>query len=126
MTAITITAEQRDALYEQLMIRLSGIDDVYISYRQGDFEATERFGREFADNLLLVLDDLKLGDGTGEDVELRTPPDVLRRVMRRVVKAAEAEAETEAEARAEAETYRKQNRLVQETCRSVLARLEVG
>jgi hypothetical protein len=123
VSPITITAEQRDALYEQLMIRLSGIDAVWRAFNEGDLAKTERLGREFSDNLRLVLDDLGLGKGTGESVELTTPPDVLRRVFDRVRKVAEAQRTSEEEERAETQRSGRQNRLVLETCESLLLAL---
>lgn len=57
--SLTITAEQRDALYEHIYIRLSGIEAVWFAVSAGDYEKAESLGREFSDALLLVLDDLE-------------------------------------------------------------------
>jgi hypothetical protein len=79
---ITITSEQRDALYGQILGRLSAIGDVWHAVVAKNWAAAERLGREFSDDLRLVLDDLGWDDGPGgETIELTTPPDVLRRVF---------------------------------------------
>lgn len=56
--SLTITAAQRDALYEHIYIRLSGIEAVWFAVSAGDYERAESLGREFCDALRLVLDDL--------------------------------------------------------------------
>jgi hypothetical protein len=120
MTPLTITPEQRDALYEQILDRLSGIGDVWLAVCSENFDAAERLGREYSDDLRLVLDDLGFGDGSGEMIELTTPPDVLQRVLSRLHDLAVEQDRAEADERAEAEDYRTRNRLVRDTCRRVL------
>ncbi len=85
---LTITAEQRDALYGQILDRLSGIGDIELAVRAENYEAADHLGREYSDDLRLVTDDLGWGEGTGETVELTTPPDVLRRALSRLRDAA--------------------------------------
>ncbi len=83
--AVTITAEQRDALYDRILNRLSGIDDVWMAASSADYDTADRLGREYSDELRLVLDDLGWGDGPGgEAIELTTEVDVLRRVFGRL------------------------------------------
>jgi hypothetical protein len=125
MTLI-VTAVQRDALYEQIAIRLTGIDAVFKTFNENDFEAFERLGREFSDNLRLMLDDLGIGAGTGEAVELTSPPDVLRRIMERLRDAAESRRVGEEKEQFEAEKNRAQNILILETCQSVLSALDAA
>lgn len=121
--SLTITAAQRDALYEHLYIRLSGIEAVWFAVSAGDYARAENLGREFSDALLLVLDDLGWGEHRGEEeIELTTPPKVLRRVLRRLRDAAALQIETEERERADrARTEGEQNQLVKDTCESVLA-----
>jgi hypothetical protein len=121
--ALTITAEQRDALYGQILDRLGGIDDVRVVAQGGDFEAAERLGREHSDNLRLVLDDLGWGDGTGGAVELTTPPDVLVRTLTRLRDNAGSHAASIEEQQREERAMQCRNRLVMEACRQVLAGL---
>ena len=37
---LTITAEQRDALYEETVVRLSGIDAIFFAVKADDFDAS--------------------------------------------------------------------------------------
>jgi hypothetical protein len=122
--ALTITAEQRDALYDQILDRLGGIDDVRIVVQNDDFEAAERLGREYSDDLRLVLDDLGFGEGTGEQVELTSPPDVLARVLTRMREHASTHAESVEAEQGEAREMETRNRLVVEACGNVLADLD--
>lgn len=121
---LTITAEQRDALYDQILDRLGGIDDVRIVVQTGNFEAAERLGREYSDDLRLVLDDLGFGDGTGELVPLTSPPDVLARVFTRMRNQAGSYAESVEAEQQEARVMEDRARLVMEACRNVLADLD--
>lgn len=120
---ITITADQRDALYEAVILHLSGIGDVLLAIEREEFSRLERIGREFSDDLRLILDDLGWGEHGGS-VELKSPPDVLRRVLTRVREVAEAEDRDEAEEREELAHHHRRNRLVQETCGRVLRALD--
>lgn len=120
---VRITAAERDALYEQISVRLSGIDDVWMAVEAEDYPRAERVAREFTDDLRLILDDLGWGARGGEPVELTTPPDVLRRVCTRLWAKAEALRETEEEERAESRQREEQTQRVLETCRRVLGEL---
>lgn len=55
--SITITAAQRDAIYDEVLIHLSGIEGLWLAIEREDYATADRLGREFAD-LTLVLDDL--------------------------------------------------------------------
>jgi hypothetical protein len=78
---LSITAEARDTLYEHILGDLSGIGDVWTVVCAENFEAADRLGRQYSDELRLILDDLGWGEGTGQSVELTTSPDVLQRVF---------------------------------------------
>lgn len=121
---VTLTAAEPDALYEHIYVRLSGIGDVWLAVEAADYEAAGRLGRDFCDDLRLVLEDLGWGEGSGRELELRTPPEVLRRVFRRVGTAAEAERAVEERERLEAHQREQQAALMIETCRRVLAELD--
>jgi hypothetical protein len=120
---VCITAEQRDALYDQIMDRLSGIGDVWLAVSGRDFEQAERLGREYCDDLRLVLDDLGFGEGSAEPVELTTAPDVLRRVMTRLCTSAIEQDRAEAPDKEAAREMEERNHLVVQACQVVLARL---
>jgi hypothetical protein len=122
----TISAAQRDALYDQILDRLSGIGDIEVAIQAENYEDAERIGREYCDDLRLLLDDLGIGDGSGEPVELTTPPAVLRRVLPRLRdRAAEHNAGLES-GWAEVQELKERNRLVAETCEELLSVLEVS
>jgi hypothetical protein len=125
--SLIITAEQRDALYDQILDRLSGIGDVWIAVCSNNYDAAEHLGRGYSDDLRLVLDDLGgFGDGSGEPVELTTPPDVLRRVFGRQRDQAISHSASTEQDRVEANEMEARNRLVVEACRQVLADLDGG
>jgi hypothetical protein len=120
----TITAQERDALYDQILDRLSGIGDIELAIKVENYVAAERLGREYSDDLRLLLDDLGLGEGDGEPVELTSPPDVLRRVLPRLRDLAVSHSASQREDWAETREIEERNRLVAEACQSVLADLE--
>jgi hypothetical protein len=122
---VTITADQRDALYDRILDRLSGIGDVWLAANSQDFTAAERLGREYSDELRLVLDDLGWGDGPDSDpVELESSPDVLRRVFARLRDTTATEREAQATSWAESRNLEERNRLIGEACVTVLRELE--
>lgn len=120
----TVTWQQRNALYDQILDRLSGIGDIEIAIQAKRFEMAERLGREYCDDLRLLLDDLGFGDGSGEPVELGAPPEVLRRVLPRMRERAKGHIASVEEQWAEAEEMKERSRLVTEACDTVLAGLE--
>lgn len=85
--AVTITAEERDALYDEILTRLGGIDTVHKAAVNREYVTAAERAREFTDHLLLVLNDLGWGDtkASSESIELTTPPDVVRRSMSRLL-----------------------------------------
>lgn len=120
---LTITAEQRDVLYEEIVIRLSGIDGVWLAVKEKDFEAARRLTREFS-GLLALLDDLGFGERIGEAVELTAPPDILRRALERLREIAKSQSAKEERERTEAQKASTQNELLLETCQSAIASLD--
>jgi hypothetical protein len=122
--AVTISAEQRDALYDRILSRLSGIDDIWLAASSADYGTADRLGREYSDELRLVLDDLGWGDGPeGDELELATDPVVLRRVFARLQRSTVTEREAQATSWAESRVLEDRNRLVGEACATVLGAL---
>jgi hypothetical protein len=81
--SIAISGEQRDLLYELVINRISGIDDVRLAINEGAWEDAQRLSQEFSDLLRLVSEDLGWGDmAEVATVELTTPADVLERAIR--------------------------------------------
>jgi hypothetical protein len=118
-----LSPEERNALYEQILVRLSGIGDIWIALAAERFDTAERLAAEYADELRLVLDDLGFGEGTGQAIELSAPREVLRRVLGRLRELAEGEAEQTHEEWAQAAKVVKRHRLVVKTCDRILPTL---
>jgi hypothetical protein len=120
---ITISTEQRDALYDQILDRLSGIGDIEIAVQAGKFETAERLGREFSDDLRLLVDDLGFGDGGSEPIELTSPPEVLRRALPRLRELAVGHSASQEAELAEIRLIGDRSRLIAEACANVLDEL---
>jgi hypothetical protein len=54
---VTLTRQQRDVIYGQLLVELTAIGDIYIALSNGDYDTAKRYRRQFEDDLRL-LDDL--------------------------------------------------------------------
>jgi hypothetical protein len=121
---LTVTAAQRDALYDQILDRLSGIGDIEMAIQAENYGDAERIGREYSDDLRLLLDDLGVGEGDGRPLELTTSPDVLRRVLPRLRERAQRHSASLEPEWSEASDLRERNRLVAEACAAVLTDLD--
>jgi hypothetical protein len=121
--SVRLTPAERDALYEQIFARLSGLDEVWTAAEAGDFARADQVGREFSDYLRLILDDLGWGERSSEPLELATPPDILRRVCTRMRSRAEEQREVEEAERAESRAREERTQRLLETCRRVLGEL---
>lgn len=122
---LAVTSAQRDALYDWVLDRLSGIGDVWMAASSEDYELADRLGREYSDELRLVLDDLGWGDGPGgESIELTTSRDVLRRVFGRFRSGAVAQRHQHEQGWDESRALEERNRLVGEACETVLTALD--
>lgn len=107
------------------MHRLSAIDDVRTAFEKGDFDAAQRLGVAFSDDLRLVTEDLGWGeDSPSETIELKTPPDVLRRSLSRTQEIVSGLDESEEETRSELRKNQERNQLVLDTCRQMLIDLD--
>jgi hypothetical protein len=127
IASIQISAEQRDALYDRILVHLSGIEAVYLAVEEEDFAKADRLSREFCDELRLVTDDLGWGERHDEEVvELTSPPDVLRRVMNRLRADADGLDEEDEQMRAELQERTDRSRKVREACDRILALLDEG
>lgn len=121
---VSISHAQRDAVYDRILDRLSGIEDIWLAASTGRYETADRLGREYSDELRLVLDDLGWGEGPeAETIELTTEPGVLRRVFGRLREVAADERVHRQAGWIESREHEERNRLVGEACRSVLAML---
>lgn len=114
----TISAKQRNLVYDEVLVSLSGIDDVWRAVAAGDYDLAGRLGQEQSDNLLL-LSDLGWGSTASKPVELTTDRAVLQRIFRRIRNAV---VERQAVGGLTAEEERHNHRLF-ETCAGVLDEL---
>lgn len=127
---VEITAEQREALYVQVLDHLSGIGDLWLAIDAGEYEKADRLGHAFADDLRLLLEDLgwpnRVDPPADGRVELTMSPEDLRRVVGRLRdEAAEMFANTLPRSDGEREVLNRTGLAVQ-ACGSVLAALESG
>lgn len=121
-SAPRITSAQRDAVYGQVLDRLSVAGDLSLLVQQGDLGAARRLAREVSDDLQLVLDALGWGEtSSGSDVELDLPAEQLRRTFARLRERAVEQKETSSQALAETQAPHEQSVIVIETCDQVLA-----
>ena len=122
---VTISHAQRDAVYDQILDRLSGIEDIWLAASNERYETADRLSRESSDELRLVLDDLGWGAGPeAATIELTTAPDVLRRVFGRLREVVAGERAHHQAAATENLELENRNRLVGEACGVVLAALD--
>jgi hypothetical protein len=121
MTKPTITTEQRDVLYEEILVRITGIGDVLMAIEREDFDKAQHLADEFADYLRLLTDDLGWGDVPAGSVELNSPPGVIRRAMERLIRRAEYEDREVEEERVALQQRAERNKLMRLTCDQLLA-----
>jgi hypothetical protein len=122
---LLISSEERDALYEITEDDLTSIGDLPQALDEKDYVRAGRLSREFADDLLFVLDDLGFGPGDGKYRDLTTSPDVLRRLLPRLRHAAEANAKrTALEVEEVRGRHAERDSLVIATCDRVIADLK--
>lgn len=121
--SIRISAEERDALYERILLRLNGIEDVYRAVEHEDWEAAQRLGLEFSDLLRFVCDDLGWGEEASRSLALATPPDVLRRAAGVIKEWVTVERLKHERERDEAAEGVAEAQLLQEACERILSGL---
>lgn len=119
--APTITAGQRDAIYEQVLDRMSAAGDLPVLIARGDLQGARRLGREVSDDLQLVLDALDWGEGSEGIVELALPPEQLRRTFSRLRERAAELQKANSEELVQPQAPHERTETVIETCDQVLA-----
>jgi hypothetical protein len=125
MTPISISGPDRDALYRALLIRLSGVGDVLLAVDAQAYERATRLGLEFSDLLRFVSDDLGWGNGPNtKDFKLKTPPDVLRRILDLLTSMADEDDATAASDRAEVGKLEDEARTLRDACGTVRSQLD--
>lgn len=127
-TTATISAAQRDALYQLVRDHLSGLNDIWIAMEHHkDFATAERLGREFGRDFRL-LEDLGWGeDEERESIELTMPAAELTEILNFLREAAEACLSGSPEERRSREEDEKTDRrllLAMDTCEELLVALD--
>ncbi len=84
-SAIKITRDQREAIYQAVCTHLVGLSDVFtLLERQDDVPGAERLAREFADDFRLLEDLGWHENGSSGQVELTMPHPKLSALMKRI------------------------------------------
>lgn len=122
MAGVRLRAAQADALREHLISRLTGISDLWLAVSREEFDIADRLAGEYSDELRLLHDDLGWQQRAG-DLELTTPPDVLRRTFRRLRETAAVQRISEEAEWHEFQRFIERNALLGEACDVVLGGL---
>lgn len=88
MATIKLNREQRDAIYGELVLDLSGTGDIRINLDGEDYDAAQRLRRRYEDDMRL-LDDLGWEpEQDGDEFQVTMDHDELARVLRRLNRSA--------------------------------------
>ncbi|HET8956553.1 MAG TPA: hypothetical protein VFN18_12920 [Solirubrobacterales bacterium] len=123
MPNFTITSDQRAVLYEEILACLTGVGDLLIAIEKSEFDLAQRLADEYSDYLRLLADDLGWGEKGAGTIELKSPPEVLRRCMERLRRRAEAEDHEISEQQAVMQEWEKRTGLIRLTCDQLLGDL---
>ena len=122
----TITGEQRDAIYDLLVGRLTFLPDLLKAVEQENFETANRLVREFTEDFRLLAD-LGWGPDQRSEVPLTIPAANLIAILERLRAEAQgglSESAEERDAREAEEASRRGWRLVVDTASELLAELQ--
>lgn len=122
--AITISGDERSALFRRIVISLTGIDDVYRSVEEKDWAEAQQLSQQFSALLWFVNNDLGWGEGSSGTLALTTPPDVLREAIGFLLKVASVDRLHHERDRDEASEDVEEVRQLQETCERILEAIE--
>lgn len=121
---ITISAEQRDAVYSLVLDELNAFEDLRLAYEADDVETSYRLGRRVGDGLRLIVDGgLGWGTRAAGPIELTLPPDDLRRIFANLRRNAIGLYEAMRPEQEELQAEWAEIKQVQETCSEVLGQL---
>ena len=127
-TDLTISGEQRVALYELVTLHVGDLEAVWLAMQQGDYETAERKALEFAADFRL-LTDLGWHPEDGRDaVRLTIPPEELADALWRILGDAEGGLsgflERDRREREEEERVDAAFRLARDTCKELIGKLD--
>lgn len=127
-TPIKLTARQRDALCEPVVNALSRAGDLGMLVNAERFDDAYKLARELCDDLCFLVDGLIWGDGHSGAVELKTPPEILRRALSRCCQETFSREASEIveriEASQEMDQAKKRNQAIVATCLELLGELD--
>ena len=120
---LTITGEERNVLYPEVLLSVSGAGDVYFEANSGNLEKAERRARQALDELHLLVNDLGWTEReSGDVVPITLPAGAFRSLIERLLVYADEPVGLEG-SKEESEAMDKRYRRVKTVCRAVLARL---
>lgn len=122
--AITISGEERNALFNQIADRLTGIDGVYLAVENQDWDVARQVGQEFADFLRFLSEDIGWGEQEGGEHVLTSPPDLLHRVIGRLHAVALVDREAHERDRDEAGEDAAEAKQLQDACERILGSVD--
>ncbi len=124
--AITINREQRDAVYQEIMLDLSGVGDIFHALNGDDYEKAREYRRRFEDDMRL-LDDLGWEpERDAYEFELTMPRADLARALRRLSASARSMLHTHIVEPIEERRYAERALVAQGAYGDVLAQLVGG
>lgn len=118
--AITISGEERNLFFTQIVDRLTGIGDVYLAVEHQDWGTAQRVGQEFADFLRFLCEDIGWDERDDETFVLSSPADLLRRVIGLLHRMASIDREAHERERDEAGEDAAEAKQLQEACERIL------
>ena len=123
---LTISGEERNVIYPEVLLSTSGAGDVYFEASSGNFEKAERRARQALDEFYLLVNDLGWTERGSDDlVPITLPAEAFRSLIDRLLVYADEPVGLEG-SKEEAEAMDERYRRVKTVCRAVLARLPVA
>src|SRR5262249_39514019 len=122
--SVQVTAEQREALHEELLINLSGIDAIWHALCSQEVDRARVLAQNYFDDLLLLLDDLASVDDSQQATQLTTSPAIVRGVLERVERRTEAQARVQLDEALSAASVAVETQRTLAACRSIIAALD--
>lgn len=125
-TTVTISGVQREVFYELVLDHLSGLGDLALAIRHGDFATAERLGIEFGEDLRL-MEDLGWDSAPRQEADLTMPHEDLAEVLTRLKSDAEGalrEPHGDRDAATADNAARRRYRLALDTCDGLLTLLD--
>lgn len=120
---ITLSAEQRNAIYAEIRADLLSIDDLRLAIEQDELDTADRLGRRFGGELRLIQGGLGWGDQVDEAVHISLPAVELRSIL---IEVRDMAVEMYEAQREEQETFRapwERAAQVRDACNEALTRL---